>query len=93
MHTTYSNSVEAVGGSGEEIQAREHLSQVLRADEAVRKGIRKRICVTGRGKRTENRGEGHVLLKELRSNTREASAKGDARGITKKTEAGATKQK
>ena len=52
-----------------------------------------RICVTTQGERTENRGEGHVLLKELRSNTREASAKGDARGITKKTKADASKKK
>jgi len=51
------------------------------------------MCVTTQGERTENKGEGHALLKELRLNTREASAKGDARGITKKTEADATKQK
>jgi len=95
MHTAYSpvNSVEVVGGAGEEVQAREHPSQVLRANEAMRKGIRRRICVTTQRERTKNRGEGHVLLRELRSNTREASAEGDARSITKKTKADASKQK
>jgi len=95
MHTTYSpvNSVEVVGGSGEEVQAREHPSRVLRANEAVRKGIGRRICVMIQRKRTENRGEGHVLPKELRSNTREANAEGDARNTTKKTKTDASKQK
>ena len=47
----------------------------------------------GKEQRTENRGEGHVVLKELRLNTREASAEGDARSIIKKTKADASKQK
>jgi len=51
------------------------------------------MCVTTQGERTEDKGEGHALLKELRSNTRKASAKGDACNITKETEADATKQK
>ena len=91
MHTAYFPNT--VKGSGEKAQGYGHPSQVLRVNEAVRKGIRRRMCARTQGERTEDKGEGHTLLKELRSNTRKASAKGDARGITKKTEADATKQK
>jgi len=45
----------------------------------------------GKEQRTEEKG--HVLLKELRSNTREASVEGDERSITKKTKADASKKK
>jgi len=70
-----------------------HPSQVQRASEAISKGIGRRMCITTRRRKMENRGEEHVLLKGLRSSTMEASAEGDARSITKKAKASASMQK
>jgi len=80
-------------GSGEEVRAREHPSQVRRPSTTISEEIRRRVCTATQKERMGNRREEHVLPKELGSNTMEGSIEGNARGIAKKAEADASMQR